>query len=478
MNYKESFGKSNLDIMGGYSWQHFFVENKYKNSDSAGTLSETTEDKNPAEFYLVSLFGRINYDFNSRYLLTLTVRRDGTSRFAPENRWGLFPAAALAVKVIENDNKMLNSVKLRAGWGVTGQQEIGDYYAYLARYQTGLENARYQFGDQFITTLRPNGYAGNIRWEETTTYNIGVDYSIVPNRFSGSIDIYQRDTKDLLNGIPVPAGTNLTNFITTNVGNMQNRGIEFAWNFTPILNDKVTWDVAANLAFNRNEITKLTATKDPSYPGILTGGIAGGVGSNIQIHSVGYAPSSFYVFKQQYDEDGNILEDVFEDINEDGIVNEDDKYQYENPTPDYTIGLTSNLNVGDFDLSFAGRANIGNFVYNNVQTDMGYYDRIYGSTNVLWNIHQSAIDNNVAQQNSLTFSDHFITNASFFRLDHVTLGYDFNKLVGKNIRAYATLQNPLVITKYKGLDPELGNGIDNNVYPRPRTTVIGISAQF
>lgn len=478
MNYKKSFGPSDLDIMGGYSWQRFFVNSTFRNSDTAGTPSETQEDETPAEFYLVSLFGRLNYSFNNRYLFTFTLRRDGTSRFAPENRWGLFPAAAVAIKLLENDKKFFNNVKLRAGWGVTGQQEIGDYYAYLARYQSSFENARYQFGDQFITTLRPNGYAGDIQWEETTTYNVGVDYSIIKDRLSGSIDLYQRNTEGLLNGIPVPAGTNLTNFITTNVGNMENQGVEFAWNFTPVLTEKVVWDVAANLAFNKNTITKLTATEDPSYIGIRTGGIAGGVGSTIQLHSVGYAPSTFYVFKQLYDEDGNILEDQFEDLNNDGIINEDDQYWFENPAPDYIIGLTSNLSLGEFDFSFAGRANIGNYVYNNVQTDMGYLNRLYGSTNTLWNVHQSAIDNNVDNQGSLTFSDHFITNASFFRMDHITLGYDFSKILGKNIRAYATLQNPFVITRYEGLDPETGSGIDNNTYPRPRTTLIGVSAQF
>ncbi len=478
LNYKKSAGKHDFDVLGGYSWQHFNVDNSFKNSDVAGTPSETQVGSDPAEFYLLSLFGRMNYTFSDKYLFTFTLRRDGTSRFSPENRWGLFPAAALAVKVLENDHKMFNALKIRAGWGVTGQQEIGDYYAYLARYQVGQTNAQYQFGNQFIQTLRPNGYDGNIRWEETTTYNLGVDYSIVKNRVSGSIDIYQRDTKDLLNRIPVPAGTNLTNFITTNVGNMQNKGIEFSWNFTPVLNDKVTWDIGANLAFNDNKITNLTATDDPEYIGVLTGGIAGGVGSNIQIHTVGYAPSSFFVYKQKYDESGNILEGQFEDLNNDGIVNSDDKYRYKNPTADYTIGITNNLSVGDLDFSFAGRANLGNYVYNNVQTDMGYYQRLYGSTGILWNINKSAIVNNIERQASVTFSDHFVTNASFFRLDHITLGYNLTKIIKKTSRIYATVQNPLVITKYEGLDPELGNGIDNSVYPRPRTFVFGVSVEF
>ncbi|GLR15549.1 SusC/RagA family TonB-linked outer membrane protein [Portibacter lacus] len=478
LNYKETFGKNTFDVLGGYSWQHFFVNNTFTSSNVAGTPSETQTGSDPAEFFLLSLFGRVNYNYNDRILLTGTLRRDGTSRFAPENRWGIFPAAALAVKVIDNDNNKFNNVKLRLGWGVTGQQEIGDYYAYLARYQTGLSNAAYQFGNEFISTLRPNGYDGNIRWEETTTYNIGIDYSIIRDRVSGSVDVYQRDTKDLLNRIPVPAGTNLTNFITTNVGNMQNRGIEFALNTTPVLTKNITWDLSANLALNRNEITKLTATEDPSYIGILTGGISGGVGSNIQIHSVGFAPSSFYVFEQKYDEGGNIIEGEFVDRNNDGMVNEQDKYRFKNPTPDYSIGLTSNLSIGDFDFSFAGRANIGNYVYNNVATDMGYYDRLYNSNNTIWNIHQAAIDNNIVSQSNVTFSDHYVVDASFFRLDHITAGYNFSELLGHNVRLYATIQNPLVVTKYEGLDPEIGNGIDNSVYPRPRTILIGVSANF
>lgn len=478
LNYKKSIGGHDIDLMGGYSWQHFFVDNYFRNSDVAGTPSEILEGSDPAEFYLLSMYGRLNYNYNSRYLFTFTLRRDGTSRFAPENRWGLFPAAALAVKLIENDDNYLNNVKLRVGVGVTGQQDIGDYYAYLARYQYGTEGARYQFGDQFIQTIRPNGYDGNIRWEETTTYNIGIDYSIIKDRFSGAIDLYQRDTKDLLNRIPVPAGTNLTNFITTNVGNMLNRGIEFTFNTTPVLTEKISWDLSANLAYNYNEITNLTATDDPNYIGVLTGGIAGGVGSNIQIHTVGFAPRSFYVYQQLYDEDGNILEGQFIDRNGDGIVNDDDKYRFKKPAADYNIGLTSNFSAGNFDFSFAGRANLGNYVYNNVATDMGYYSRIYGSTGVLWNLHQAAIDNNVELQNNVTFSDHYVTDASFFRLDHITVGYSLTDLIKKYSRVYATIQNPLVVTKYTGLDPEISGGIDNNVYPRPRTLLVGISVDF
>lgn len=473
LNYKKDYNKHSFDVMGGYSWQRFYVENYFKNSDTAGTPAETLENRDPAEYFLASLFTRLNYDFNDRYYLTFSLRRDGTSRFSPDARWGLFPAAALAVKVIDNDNTLFNSVKLRTGWGVTGQQDIGDYYAYLARYQVGNPNAQYQFGNEFITTLRPNGYDANIKWEETSTYNVAVDFSIIKNKLSGSIDVYQKLTKDLLNRIPVPAGTNLTNFITTNVGNMENKGIELVLNTTP-----TSWlDLSVNVTHNVPKITKLTKVDDPTYKGVATGGIAGGVGSNIQIHSVGYAPSSFYVYKQLYDENGNILEGQFEDVNKDGVVNSSDFYHFKSPNPYLTAGLTGSIHIKNFDLSFAGRANLGNYVYNNVQTDMGYQARAVASNGVLWNIHQSALDLNVVNQSALTFSDHYVKDASFFRFDHITLAYNFPN-VFKGLRIYTTVQNPIVITNYDGLDPEIGNGIDNNIYPRPRTFLGGVSVNF
>jgi TonB-dependent starch-binding outer membrane protein SusC len=474
LNYKKTFDKHAVDVIGGYSWQRFFVDNFYKNTDTAGSASKTSTGSDPGENFLVSLFSRLNYNFKEKYYATFSLRRDGTSRFSPDTRFGLFPAAALSVKVIDsNEKKYLDNIKLRAGWGVTGQQDIGDYYAYLARYQISNPNAQYQFGNEYITTLRPNGYDANIKWEETSTVNVAVDLSLVKDVLSGSIDVYQRKTKDLLNRIPVPAGTNLTNFITTNIGNMENKGIELLLNITPIKG----WDISTNFTHNTPKITKLTAIDDPKYQGVATGGIAGGVGSNIQIHSVGYAPSSFFVFKQKYDESGNILEGQYEDLNGDGVSNTLDKYRYKNPSPQYSIGLTNNVSYKNFDFSFAGRANIGNFVYNNVQTDMGYLNRVYGSTGVLWNIHQSAIDNNAQTQANLTFSDHFVKDASFMRLDHITLGYNFKK-IGKGLRLYTTVQNPIIVTNYDGLDPELGNGIDNNIYPRARTILGGLSIDF
>ncbi len=416
LNYKKDIKDNDFDLMGGYSWQKFYRENSFRNSDAAGTTAFVLERNNIGEeLFLVSLFTRLNYSFKDRYLLTLSLRSDGTSRFSPDTRWGLFPAAALAVKMIENNKDYFNNVKLRLGWGVTGQQDIGSPYVYQPIYQQSLFNAAYQFGNSFINTYRPNGYDYNIKWEETTTYNLGLDYSIMKDKLSGTLDVYQRNTKDLLNYIPVPAGTNLTNFINTNIGNMVNKGVELGLNFAAIKNSTASWDISFNAAYNTNEVTKLTATDDPNYDGVPTGNIAGGVGSTIQRHRVGFAPASFFVFEQLYDENGKVLEGQFKDRNGDGTVDDLDKYLFKKPAADVILGLTSNFKYRNLDFSFAGRANLGNYVYNNVATDMGYIQRLYHPTNYLQNIHTSGLDNNFLQQRNLTFSDYFVTEASFFQ---------------------------------------------------------------
>jgi TonB-dependent starch-binding outer membrane protein SusC len=481
LNYKKEFGKHEIDLMGGYSWQRFDYQSSSLNNDAAGTRSERKETSDPSQLYLVSLFTRINYSFADRYLLTGSLRRDGTSRFDPRFRYGLFPAAAFAVKILDNNNKYFNSLKLRTSYGHTGQQDIGDgrnRYAYLPIYQGSDSTAQYQFGSDYYLTTRPNAYVANIKWEETDSYNAGLDFSLVKERINGSFDVYQRNTQDLLNYIPVPALSNLTNFVTKNIGTMETKGVELSLNFVPIVREKLKWEFSTNFAINRSKITKLTTSEDPDYIGVLTGGIAGGVGSNIQIHSVGYAPYSFYVNQQLYDETGKILEGQFANLNGDTLVNDKDKYRFKNPAPLYTIGLTNNITAGNFDFSFAGRLNVGNYVYNNVQTDQGYLNRLFGTTGYLSNVNQSAVDLNVQDQAKLTFSDHFVTEASFFKLDHVTAGYTLQKVKGATIRFSATVQNVLVLTRYKGLDPEIGNGIDNNLYPRPRTFVMGLNVSF
>ena len=481
LNYKRDFGANGLDVLAGYSWQHFFQENFVESTNIDGSKILEAPNRDPREYFLLSLYGRINYNLQDKYLFTFTLRRDGTSRFAPENRYGLFPAAAAAIKLVNDDTaKGLSKLKLRLGWGLTGQQDIGDqtkdFYAYLPQYQSSLENAQYQFGDEFVTTIRPNGYDANIKWEETTTYNLGIDYGFLQDRIYGSLDIYQRKTKDLLNFVPVPAGTNLTNFLTTNVGDLENKGIELAINTSAIETEDMRWDVGFNIAYNENEITRLIASDDPSYQGVLVGGISGGVGSNIQIHSVGFPASSFFVFEQVYDAGGVPVEGLYVDRNGDGVINNGDQYRSQKPAADYSIGFTTRFEYKKFDFSFAGRSSIGNYIYNNVWSSQAFYDRLFNSAGFTQNVHAetAAIDFATPQ----FFSDFFVRNASFLRVDHITLGYNMDNFIGDFARAYITIQNPVVFTNYEGIDPETDNGIDNNIYPRPRTFVFGISVDF
>lgn len=480
LNYKKDFDVHTFDLLGGYSWQNFQFRNFSQNFSSSGIQNEgDDDDDNPSEYYLVSFYTRLNYDFNDRIFATFTLRNDGTSRFSPESRWGYFPAVGIAAKLIDRNSDYLNHVKLRAGWGITGQQDIGSqYYSWQGTYQLSTQTAQYQFGDQFIPTYRPNGYDNNLKWEETATVNLGLDFSLVLDRLSGSIDIYQNKTKDLLNSIPIAAGTNLTNFITTNIGNMENNGVEVALNIAPISNEDIRWDVNINGSYNKTEITKLTSSDDPSFKGNQTGGIAGGVGSTVQIHSVGFAPRSFYVYEQMYDESGNILEGEFVDRNEDGVVNTDDLYRYEKPAADFTFGFSNSLTIKNLDFSFAGRASKGNFVYNNVQTNNGYLSGTYNSSGYLRNVHSIAVEQNLQEDETLILSDAFVEDASFLRIDHITLGYTFPKLVKNGVRFYSTIQNPLVLSGYSGIDPEVFGGIDNTIYPRARTILFGLNVNF
>ncbi|MCC6459591.1 MAG: SusC/RagA family TonB-linked outer membrane protein, partial [Saprospiraceae bacterium] len=303
LNYVKSIGNSKLDLMAGYSWQHFFFDNYSVAKNIAGDKILEAEILNPREYFLVSLFGRVNLSITDRFLLTGTLRRDGSSRFASDNRFGLFPSAAFAWKIVKDRPGSFNSLKLRLGYGETGQQDIGDkdYYPYLARYQKSTESAQYQLGNQYYYTLRPNGYDAKIKWEQTATYNAGLDFGFFDNRLNGSAEVYLRKTSDLLNFIPIPAGTNLTNFIFTNVGDLENKGVELSLNTLPIKRPNFSWEVGGNVTFNKNKITRLTATDDPNYQGVATGDIAGGVGNKIQIHSVGYPANSFLVYEQVYD---------------------------------------------------------------------------------------------------------------------------------------------------------------------------------
>jgi iron complex outermembrane receptor protein len=476
MNYVKDIGSTTLDLMGGYSWQHFHFDDVSTTFNTANPTGARVPDLR--EYYLLSLFGRLNYSIQNKYLFTFTLRRDGTSRFAEDNRWGLFPSAAFAWKILDDRSGWLNTLKLRLSYGQTGQQGISDdYYPYLARYQASLPTAQYQFDTTFITTLRPNGYDSKIKWEETDTYNAGVDFELVGGRIFGSAEVYYRKTHDLINKISVPAGTNLTNEIFTNVGDLENRGFELSINTIPVQQSRFSWELGANFTVNKNKITRLTKTEDPTYQGVETGGILGGVGNNIQIHSVGFPANSFYVYEQVYDPQGIPIEGLYVDRNEDGQITIADKYRLEKPAADLLVGFYTNFTFGKFDLSTGGRLSYGNFLYNNGQSEQTTYNRLYASTGYLGNIQ--AVYPQIDFTTPRYFSDHFVQDASFVRFDHITLGYNIGKLgIFRNLRVYGTAQNPILITDYQGIDPEEFDGIDDNVYPRSRTFLIGLNASF
>jgi len=473
---------SKFDLMGGYSWQHFYTWNDTYNNNVDHTNPNTVVDG--GEYYLLSFYGRFNYTLLDRYLLTGTLRDDGSSRFSPDNRWGLFPSAAFAWKINEEsflkNVKQITQLKLRVGWGVTGQQDILDnYYPYLPVYTYGDQYVQYLFGNTYYHTYRPEEYDANIKWEETETRNIGFDFGFFNDRITGSIEYYERYTTDLINRIPVPAGTNLSNWVTTNIGDMENKGWEFSLVTRPIAKENFTWEIGGNLTINRNKITKLTTTDDPSYPGIDVGGIAGGVGNYIQKQYVGHPMYSYFVYHQVYDQEGMPIEGLYVDVNNDGIINSSDRYYFKSPNADYIIGVSTKISYKKFDLSCSGRANIGNYVFDNVNAENGVYERLYRPEGPYTsNIATSVQDVDFTSPQYL--SDYFIKNASFFKMDYISLSYMVGNLYKNtaNLRLSLTVNNAFTISKYKGIDPEIYSGIDNQVYPRPRVFALGVNVLF
>ena len=468
--------KSRFDILGGYSWQRFFNKTTdYQVSNDGNNTEFATTPLFKTESYLVSFYGRLNYTLMDRYLLTATLRNDGTSRFQ-NNKWGLFPSVALAWRISEEpilkNVNWLSNLKLRLGYGVTGQQNIGQGdYPSIPTYHTNQAGSYYWFGNSAIIPITPKGYAAQIKWEETTTYNVGLDFGFLKNRINGSIDVYQRKTKDLLNFVPVSGGTNLTNYLLQNVGDMENKGIEVALNFVPIEAKDLRWEIGFNVAYNKNEITRLTANDDPTYPGVETGGISGGVGNNIQIQKVGNPINSFYVFQQVYDAAGKPLEGVYVDRNHDGQITDDDRYVYYKPDADVNIGLNTEVSYKKWTLSASLRSSLGNYVYNNVQSDAEMKADMW-TNNFIANRLSTAPFTNFSQAQYK--SDYYVQNASYLKLDKVTLAYNITDWVRVNF----TAQNIFTITNYDGVDPEVAGGIDNNMYPRSRNFILGASFNF
>lgn len=475
-----NFLQSSLEVLGGYSWQHFYRYDESKTLAGDGVQIVTPFQTNASENYLVSFYGRVNYNVMDKYLFTFTLRRDGSSRFAEGRKFGTFPAAAFAWR-LKDENFLKNvdvvsDLKLRLGYGITGQENVGSAYPTIPRVVFGNDLARYQFGGVPITTVRFEAFDAKLKWEETTSYGVGVDFGFFNNRLNGSLDYYFKETKDLLAVVPAAAGTNFSNFLLTNVGNIENEGIELALNGVVVDNGDFTWDAGINATRSTNKITKLTLADDPNFTGLPTGGIGGGVGNTVQINDIGYPRSTFNLYEQVYDENGDPIEGLYVDQNNDGIINASDRLRSESPDASLFFGFNSRFGYKNWSLSFNARANFNNYVYNNVFSGSTYSSLynldFYG--NVVTSIQDTRFSN--AQY----FSDYYLQNASFFRMDNVTLAHSLgNVLRGVEDLSFSfTVQNAFVITKYDGLDPEVAGGIDNNIFPRPRVFVFGISARF
>jgi iron complex outermembrane receptor protein len=482
--------KSNFDIMGGYSWQHYWRESNnaaYRISkfDANGDPEVVNVSHGETENYLVSFFGRMNFNINDKYLFTATLRNDGSSRFSEENRWGVFPSAAFAWK-ISNENFLKNSgaindLKLRLGWGKTGQQDInqGDY-PYIGTYTNAINTqASYARGNEWIPVMRPDAYNPDLKWETTTTYNVGLDYAFLNNRINGAVDVYYRETTDLINAeTTVAAGTNFREYVVANIGSLENKGIEFLINGAIIQKSNLKWDLGVNVAYNNNNITELSYGDNKSA--IRRFGNTGGDGGfQLKAHKVGYASGMYYVYEQVYDEQGKPIEGMYVDRNGDDKINEDDLYLHHNSTPDWTFGFNTKLTFKQWDFSVNGHASLHNYNYNATASNNATMAQssIYANE-FLSNRPKSAFDTNfdVAQK----LSDYYIQDASFLRIDNITLGWSFKQAFGSSLmgRVYTSVQNPVVFTKYSGLDPEVNGGVDSNFYPRPLTVMLGVNLNF
>lgn len=479
---------SRLDFTAGYSYQNFYEDRMSVDLRGDG-IGGPLVIKTILESNIQSFFGRFNYSFNDKYLLTLTYRRDGSSRFGGDNRWGNFPAAAFAWNISDEnflkDSETLSNLKLRLGWGITGQQDVlqgTDTQPFLPQFSPSQNGASGQLGG-FVTTLRAQPFDANIKWEETTTYNIGLDYGLFNNRITGALELYYRETEDLLSTVNVAAGSNLTNRLPTNIGSLTNKGVEFFLDAAVFENEDFSWNLGFNLAYNENEVDRLFQTGNEPGTGIPVSGtslIGIGGDDGAQWHIVGQPTRSYFVFEQVYDENGVPLEGVVRDLNNDGQINDLDRRAYKQAAPLVTLGLNSRFNYKEWDFSFSARANYGNYNYNGIDLNRGNYRNLNIGQD-LRNVATSVLRSNFeGTRDEITFSDYYVRDASFIRMDNMTLGYTVDKLWKENtrMRIFSTLQNVFVITDYDGLDPEITNGIDNNIYPRPFTVQVGLSLDF
>ena len=507
LTYDRSLGERHtIQATAGYSYQDFSgefpryrafnFENDLFGINSTAAAEDFQANTNAFENRLISFFGRANYNFDERILLTGTLRRDGSTRFGPGNRWGLFPSAAVAWRILEEEfagglTDVFSDLKVRVGWGITGNQDFGNFL-YLPRYQLGDAQTRYPFGGEFVTTARPNGYDEDLKWEETTSWNAGVDFGFGQGRYTGTLEYYLKSTSDLLFTVNVPAGTNLTNRVLTNVGEIRNQGVELSLSTYAVDNGTWRWELLGNVSYNENEVVSLSGD---AAADIAVGGIAGALGNTAQILRVGEPVNAFYLYEHRLDGDAPLRDDF--DHNEDGQINDLDIYVDQNddgeitPGEDLVVvgqaqprvlyGLTSNLAYGDFNLAFTLRGAAGNKVYNNNASNAGYRNFLTVNPGYVNNVHESFLVTRFRDAQFL--SDYYLQSGAFLRLDNATLGYNVPvRRDGLSLRVYATGQNLFVLTDYDGLDPEVGGddtpGIDNTPYPRARTFVFGARLGF
>lgn len=490
--YKKQFGLHKVDLTAGYAWQNFRKDNSQQYADEDPDNLDPEVDEPYVENRLISFFGRVTYDYNGKYLITSSFRRDGSTRFGPDTRWGLFPSLAVGWRVLEESfaaplTNVFTELKVRASYGVTGNEQFRDYQ-YATYYRPSLPGASYQFGDEYVETLTPNAADPNLKWEETRSSNFGIDAGLMGGKMTLSIDYYIKNVDDLIFTVAAPAGSVPGDRVTTNIGTVSNKGVELVGTSVIYDNTDFKWNLGFNVSYNKNEIVKLdnkTGEDLADFPGYRSGDISGDVGQTIQIRKVGEPIDAFFVYRHKLNPDGTLVLDtngdgiqsnleMYEDLNGDGIINENDLAPLHQPQPKVLLGLTSNMTWKKWDMALTVRGSWGNYVYNNLASSTGYYQRL---TDVVTNnIHASALETNFKTRQ--LFSDYYVQNGSFVKFDNITLGYNFDEFSFGRVRTYFTVQNPLMITPYKGVDPEMFGGIDNNPYPRSMTFTLGVNATF
>lgn len=481
-NYAKYFEdiKSNVDLTTGYDYQYWKSTTPLYYTKSAAGTNLSTVKASDYRHVMLSYYGRINYSFDGKYLLTATVRRDASSRFSKDTRWGTFPSVALGWTLTEEpwlkNQKVLSNLKLRASYGVTGQQEGIGNYNYLPVYTYSVAGTEAFINGQYINTYRPEAYVSDLKWETTTSWNFGLDFGFLDGRIGGAIDFYTRKTKDLLASVPTAAGTNFSKTILTNVGNVDSKGIEVSLNATPIQTKDWEWNLSYNFTWQNMKVKNLSLIKGGSQTNVKVGPSIDAY--QFQVLSEGYEPYMFYVYHQLYDsKTGKPIEGAYADLNNDGEINESDLYRYHSPAPKYIMGLSTSLRYKQLTLGMSFRANIDNYVYNGMGMSTGAFETVSYNNSQLNNLNTSFLKTGFKTRQYL--SDYYVENASFLKLDNLSLSYNVGKInKWASLTVSAMVQNVFTITGYSGTDPEVPNGMDNSFYPRPRTYSVSLGLQF